>query len=157
MALPSRCTESASRHDEHIHVLVVEDDPTTLAIIAMSLDLDPRISFKSAECGEDAIEMAKSGETFELVVMDAALPDMSGAALLEQLLADAGSAAPPVLILTAQRWDGELDRLADAGAIAVIAKPFDPLALVGQLRHHLARRHQPCLRWWTAAKPDPLS
>lgn len=145
----------SSRKDKNLHVLIVEDDPTTRIIIGMSLSIDPRISFRAAECGSDAIEEARSSTiAFDLVVLDAMLPDMSGVALLQLLLNDVGSIVPPVVILTALRSDRELDRLADAGVIAVIAKPFDPLSFAAQLRHHLAQRNQPCHRWWTAARPD---
>lgn len=90
----------------------------------------------------------------DLVVMDAMLPDMSSVALLQLLFKDVGWTLPPVVILTALRSDRELDRLADAGVIAVMAKPFDPLTFAAQLRHHLAQRDQPCRRWWSAAQPD---
>ncbi|WP_010160808.1 response regulator [Sphingomonas sp. PAMC 26617] len=123
----------------------------------MSLNIDSKILFRTAECGSDAMEEVRSGAAFDLIVSDAMLPDMSGVALLRRLFVDVGSTAPPVVMLTALRWDQELDRLADAGAIAVISKPFDPLILADQLRHHLDHRNRPCLRWWTAAQPDRRS
>jgi CheY-like chemotaxis protein len=45
----------------------------------------------------------------------------------------------PVVFLTAKVGDAERERLLSLGAVGVIAKPFDPMTLPGELRLILDR------------------
>lgn len=69
------------------------------------------------------------------VILDVAMPGMSGLDLFEQLKQRPQTI--PVIFITAQS-DGDLcRRLVSQGAVACLYKPFDPQALVAALKHTL--------------------
>ncbi|WP_413569394.1 response regulator [Bdellovibrio sp. HCB117] len=80
-------------------LLVVEDDQAQRdAIISLVQGLDLKIV--GASHGQEALEHLNN-ETFDCVVLDLALPDMSGAEFLDKLNA-ISSHLPPVIIYTGQ-------------------------------------------------------
>lgn len=148
---PFRPRRSRTSRLPRLGILVVEDDANIRAIIELSLGLDPSMTFRTVEYGWEAIEEVERSEvSFDLILLDGILSDMSGAALITAVHANPKTKNLPVIILTALRSNSELDHLADAGAIAVMEKPFDPISLASQLRAHLDRRDSPCVRWWVS-------
>lgn len=86
-------------------------------------------AFNSAEAflASDVIEETRC------LVLDVAMPGISGPELFKQL--KQRPKPPPVIFITAQR-NGELcQRLVAGGAAACLYKPFDPLSLVGAVKH----------------------
>ena len=104
-------------------VLVVEDAEATWTVEEFSLvasGFDPRICTD----GVAALE-AIAQEDFDLVVLDLALPEVDGWAVLGRLRAEPRTAEVPVLIVTA-RDDAETQQRARlAGANGYLTKPFD--------------------------------
>jgi FixJ family two-component response regulator len=86
-------------------------------------------AFDSAEAflGSDVIEVTRC------VVLDVAMPGMSGPELFERL--KQRPKALPVIFITAQRNGDLCQRLVARGAAACLYKPFDPMALVGAVKH----------------------
>ncbi len=68
----------------------------------------------------------------DLVLLDVMMPGMDGFSVLRELRARADSAALPVVFLTARTQ--ECDEYLHSGAHGVITKPFEPSALVTQVR-----------------------
>lgn len=103
-------------------VLVVEDAEATWTVQELSLTMS---GFKPVVCtdGASALE-AIARETFDLVVLDLALPEVDGWAVLGRLRAEPRTAEVPVLIVTA-RDDAETQQKARlAGASGYLTKPF---------------------------------
>ena len=131
------------------NVLLVEDDPSIRAISEIALKIDPFVRVQSVDCGCDAIGVASQGSViFDAVLLDVCLPDMSGVDVMTTLDQSMGSNRPPIIIFTGFVRPQLLERYADAGAAAVIPKPFDPITLAQHLRHCVLNRHQACDRWW---------
>ena len=109
-------------------VLVVEDAEATWTVEELTLSasgFDPVICTNGAAALE-AIAL----DDFELVVLDLALPEVDGWAVLGRLRAEERTAKVPVLIVTA-RDDAETQlRARLAGANGYLTKPFD----VGKFR-----------------------
>jgi len=109
-------------------VLVVEDAEATSTVEELTLiaaGFDPRMCTDGAAALE-----AIANEDFELVVLDLALPEVDGWAVLGRLRAEERTAGVPVLIVTA-RDDAETQQKARlAGANGYLTKPFD----VGKFR-----------------------
>jgi FixJ family two-component response regulator len=86
-------------------------------------------AFDSAEAflASDVIEVTRC------LVLDVAMPGMSGPELFEQL--KQRPKALPVIFITAQRNGDLCQRLVARGAAACLYKPFDPMALVGAVKH----------------------
>ncbi|WP_431357995.1 response regulator [Sphingomonas glacialis] len=130
-------------------MLLVEDDPSIRAISEIALKLDPFVRVESVDCGCDAIGAAlQAPVVFDAILLDVCLPDMSGFEVMTSLDISMGSSRPPIIIFTGLVRPQLLELYADAGATAVIPKPFDPITLAQHLRHCVLNRYQNCDRWW---------
>lgn len=115
-------------------LLLVEDDESIRAIAHLSLERIGGWSVVDAPSGEDALRILTAGDLFDGVVMDVMMPGLDGPATLRRLQDDGLLADTPVVFLTAKAQQAERRRLDTLGAAGVIAKPFDPLTLSGQLQ-----------------------
>ena len=79
-------------------LLVVEDDPAEQLSVAELLGYDD-IEILTAETGAAALQ-AMRAQTFDCVVLDLRLPDMSGFELLEQIQTDAKLRDVPIIVFT---------------------------------------------------------
>jgi two-component system phosphate regulon response regulator PhoB len=109
-------------------VLVVEDEPDIVALVAFHL---ARAGYRVSTSGDgaDALDMARR-EHPALIVLDVMLPGLTGFEVLERLREDASTAEIPVLLLTARREEQDRIRGLSLGADDYLAKPFSPQELV---------------------------
>jgi len=114
-------------------LLYVDDDPDIREIVQMSLSLDGQINVLTSDGGERAL-LKMRVEHPDLVVLDVMMPGMDGPSLLKRMRQDPNLAHIPVIFMTAKASVEEAERLRELSAIGVIAKPFDPMALGGQVR-----------------------
>jgi two-component system response regulator MprA len=130
----------AARNDEPMasgeRILVVDDEPAVQQALARALALE-RYAVELARDGPQALA-ALAGADFDAVVLDVAMPRMSGIEVCRRLRA--GGDRTPVLMLTAR--DGIDDRVAglDAGADDYLTKPFALRELMARLRALMRRR-----------------
>jgi CheY-like chemotaxis protein len=82
----------------------------------------------------------------DLVLMDVMMPGMDGPTTLKKLREKPETAGFPVIFMTAKVQPQEVSSLTSAGAIGVIPKPFDPMALASTVRGLWERRHAPVAR-----------
>lgn len=115
-------------------LLLVEDDPTSRAFLAAAAETLPAIVDEAGSIA-DALEMA-GRYRHDLWMIDANLPDGSGASLLSSLRAR--GLRTPAIAHTAARERSELDALLHAGFGAVVAKPLPADAWRAALRAALA-------------------
>jgi DNA-binding response OmpR family regulator len=109
-------------------LLVVEDDPATLASVR---DLLLRAGFEveTATTGRDALAHLLDDELPSAIILDARMPIMSGEEFASVVRAYSRFAHIPIMLLTA--WDAPL---AIAGAVnAVMRKPFRADELVASV------------------------
>jgi len=103
-----------------IRILLIEDDPEIAKRLAEGLDL-AGFAVERADNGADGYIMGTE-ETYDAVVLDLGLPQMSGLDVLRKWRA--GGHKMPVLVLTARgSWPEKVDGL-NAGADDYITKPF---------------------------------
>jgi DNA-binding response OmpR family regulator len=119
-------------------ILVVEDDPETLELVALGLE-DAGYRALRAASAEQA-EAALAGELPDGVVLDLVLPGQSGLALLRRMRFEARTQEVPVLLLTAHALEHDRVLGLEAGADDYIVKPFAPRDLVARIRSALRRR-----------------
>jgi two-component system, OmpR family, response regulator len=122
------------------HVLSVEDDADLRLLLQLALETVGGLQLTLCERGEQALAAARR-ERPDLVLLDVMLPGLDGPATLRVLREDPGTAAIPIVFMTAQAAPTDCAALRALGAIDVIAKPFDPLQLAAVVRAIWARHH----------------
>jgi len=113
-------------------VLYVDDDPDICEIVQTALCLIAGLTVHTAGSGERAIELAHELRP-DLVLMDVMMPGLDGPSTLQRMRESAPLASIPVIFLTAKVLPAEVARFHQLGAIGVIGKPFDPLAIGNDL------------------------
>jgi CheY-like chemotaxis protein len=114
------------------NILHVDDEPDIREVVQLSLGLMDGWNVHSVASGREAFAVLRDVAP-DLVLLDYMMPEMDGTAILAALRADPATRHIPVVFMTARSMPAEVARLVAAGAAAVIAKPFDPLALCTQL------------------------
>ena len=116
--------------------LVVDDEDDIRRIARLSLASVGGMDVDEANSGPEGIRKARD-ERPDVIILDMMMPGMDGVATLRALRADPATAGIPIVFLTAKAMTSEVDRLRGLGARGVLIKPFDPMALPGQLRELL--------------------
>lgn len=118
-----------------MRILVVEDEPDLLEVLAQSLREDG-YAVDTAFDGREGLRRARS-TPYDALVLDLMLPGMDGWTILKELRKQGN--AVPVLILTAR--DALSDRVKglDLGADDYLAKPFELAELLARLRSVIRR------------------
>jgi len=116
-------------------VLVVDDDPGVLDVIAFMLRREG-FDVDEERDGTAALDKART-DSFDIVILDIMLPGMSGTDVCRALRAESDV---PILMLTAR--DAELDRVLglELGADDYVTKPFSTAELLSRVRAILRRR-----------------
>ncbi|WP_028067167.1 response regulator [Solirubrobacter soli] len=112
-------------------VLLIDDEPDIRAIAKMALERIGGHTVTAAGSAGEAVAAA-TAERPDAVLLDVMMPDVDGPATLVRLRTVLGQEVP-VIFLTAKAQAADIDRLKALGAIGVIAKPFDPLSLPGEV------------------------
>jgi phosphoserine phosphatase RsbU/P len=93
----------------------------------------------TAARGDEALEKLRAGP-FDLVLLDAQLPDMDGPRFLAALRGDAGRAPVPVIVVAAVDDIESIGRCLDAGADDYLPRVFGPAMLRARLSAVLDRK-----------------
>ncbi len=119
-------------------LLVVEDDPTVLALVSFHLE---RAGFKIVQA-QDARSAWSLVESVDLIVLDRMLPDESGITFLDRIRRTAAISSLPILMLTARATENDRVEGLESGADDYMVKPFSVAELVARVRA-LLRRTKP--------------
>ncbi|MEY4749126.1 MAG: hypothetical protein RIQ60_1340 [Pseudomonadota bacterium] len=119
-----------ARHSGKV-VLVAEDDATS-AEVASALLRHAGLEHDMAPHGGIAVELARK-RRYDLVLMDVQMPVLGGLEATRALRALPDYARVPVIALTANAFDVDRERCAQAGMDDFIAKPFQPADLYAAL------------------------
>lgn len=115
-------------------VLVVDDNTMNLMLVERILELEG-YHVTAARSGQEALGL--SGQKFDLAILDVMMPDMNGYELCVQLRRSEQNGDIPILLLTALSGDKERQLAEQAGANAVLAKPFDMEAFRTRVAEYL--------------------
>ena len=131
-------TDSSS--DTHPNLLIVDDSPDNLALLADMLE-GRGFRVRPVVSGERALQAAQS-EPPDLVLLDINMPDMDGYEVCRRLKADATLKAVPVIFISA--LGGVIDKVKafSVGGVDYIAKPFHLEEVESRVRTHLTLRAQ---------------
>jgi DNA-binding response OmpR family regulator len=127
------------------HILLVEDDRDLAAGLVDALEIEGYRAARVSD-GKTGLREALSG-TYDLVILDAMLPALSGFDLLKELRTR--SCKVMVLMLTARGQEMDKVRGLKLGADDYVTKPFSLVELMARIAALLRRRP-------SAGKPDSL-
>lgn len=114
-------------------ILYAEDEPDIQAVAKLALELLGGFQVQICANGQEALQTARDFMP-DLILLDVMMPGMDGPSTLGHLRADPATAGIPVIFLTAKVQLDEVVYYQSLGALNVIAKPFDPMALAAQVR-----------------------
>ena len=115
------------RDGEAGRVLIVDDDAAVRLVCAVSLEAEGLHVLEAAD-GLDGFEQARR-ELPDLVLTDVTMPGLDGFQLAERLLRDERTRVMPLIFLTGEVEQANVERARALGAVAYLTKPFDPRAL----------------------------
>jgi CheY-like chemotaxis protein len=113
-------------------VLYVDDEPDIREVVELSLGLADSLQIHTCESGLAALDDMPRIQP-DLVLLDVMMPGLDGPATLQRMQNDERLAHIPVVFMTAKAMPQEVARFREMGAVAVIAKPFDPMRLSEQV------------------------
>jgi DNA-binding response OmpR family regulator len=118
-------------------VLVVEDDPTILALLEVNFEMEGFVVL-TAEDGEAGFEVAKESKP-DVIVSDVMMPKMSGLELVQALRGNPSTKRIPVVLLSAKAQGADVRNGLESGADDYVTKPFEPLDLIDRVNAVLLR------------------
>jgi two-component system chemotaxis response regulator CheY len=119
--------------DPNMKILVVDDFSTMRRIVRNLLKELGFSNVHEAEDGVDALQKLRA-ETFEFVVSDWNMPNMTGIDLLREIRKDDALKHLPVLMVTAEAKKENIIEAAQAGASGYVVKPFTAITLDEKLK-----------------------
>ena len=110
-------------------VLIVDDTPTNLTLLASLLNKQYRVLI--ANSGAKALEVAQRTPP-DVIVLDVMMPGIDGYEVCRQLKQDERTREAPVLFLTALTSVEDEARGFEAGAADFVHKPFNPRTVLAR-------------------------
>lgn len=119
-------------------ILHVEDADDIRKIVEIILTKMGGYTILQCASGPEAVEKA-AGFAPELILLDVVMPGLDGPDTLKALRGQEALKETPVVFMTGKVQSNEIEMLKGLGAIDVLAKPFDPSTLCGQIEAIWAR------------------
>lgn len=124
---------------EDLSILLAEDNPINQMVVRSMLEKAGH-TVSVVENGQEALTAVSSG-SYDVVLMDMAMPEMSGVEATEHIRRLTGvKATIPIVALTANAFESEQERCLEAGMDAFLTKPIDRARLLETV--HLVRRRK---------------
>jgi len=120
-------------------ILIVDDDPTTVATIKLILEGTAEYCVLVARSGPECFRQVEQVRP-DLILLDILMPGMNGIEVLKRLQSRPDTQSIPILMVSV---DAQLERMAtcfELGANGFLIKPFDAASLYQQVRNTVARR-----------------
>lgn len=116
-----------------LKILYVDDEADIRTIVQFAFEDEEGFELKVCSSGQEALDTVADYRP-ALVLLDVMMPGMDGPTTLQRLHVQSGLAQLPVAFVTAKVQPQEVAHLKSLGAVDVIAKPFDPMALADKVR-----------------------
>ncbi len=124
-----------------LRLLIVDDNPTNCRILSLQAGkwgMMPR----SAQSAAQALDFLKTGETFDLAILDMQMPGMDGLMLATEIRKMPSAMMMPLVLLTSMGVRSDNPDFASASFASCLTKPIKPTQL-----------HEVLLRVISGAKP----
>ena len=123
-------------HRRQVHY--VEDNETNVEVMRGILAQRPQVELQVSMLGTDGLAAIRAQHP-DVVLLDMHLPDISGLELLRHLKADERTAAIPVVVVSADALEQQIDAAFEAGASHYLTKPVEVAELLAVLDDLLER------------------
>ncbi|MBP5155747.1 MAG: response regulator, partial [Clostridia bacterium] len=124
-------------------VLIAEDVDANAEILADMLDLEDIVSDRACN-GREAVDMFASRPAgyYDMVLMDVRMPLMDGLSATKEIRALPRDDAReiPIVAMTANVFDEDVERSMEAGMNAHLSKPIEPERLYAEMAEQIKRR-----------------
>jgi diguanylate cyclase (GGDEF)-like protein len=114
-------------------ILCVEDDADIRRVATLALERVGGFTVCMCRSGEEALRAVADFRP-DVILLDVMMPGMDGPTTLSRLRERRESRDIPAIFMTAKVQPHEIAELKRAGALDVIAKPFDPMTLAQTVR-----------------------
>ena len=112
-------------------ILVVDDSATSRRLLAKRVEKLGRHVVETASDGPEALDLLKrskkSGEGYDLVLLDMFMPTLNGDKVLEEMKEDKTLKNIPVIMISGAEDVSQKARCIELGASDFLPKPFDPI------------------------------
>ena len=113
--------------------LIVDDSKVMREMVIACLRAQPGLAFTQAASGLEALERL-SLKPFDVVVLDLNMPDIGGYEVIEFVRGQDRLRTLPILVVTTRGDESSRTRALAAGATRFLTKPFQPEALLAEVR-----------------------
>ena len=116
-------------------IVVADDDPDILSIVAMSLETQGYDVYKATN-GREAVDLVRDHHP-DLIILDMMMPVMSGYEAIAELKADDSTRDIPIIGLSAKAMATDMERATDVGIDGYITKPFRIAQVLSVVENYL--------------------
>ncbi|THB62992.1 MAG: response regulator [Desulfovibrio sp.] len=115
------------------HILIVDDSKTVRNLVAFIMKKEG-FSVTTAENGYDGLEKLYAMESVDLIISDVNMPRMDGFTFIKNLREQEAYRDTPVVILSTEGQDKDIQTGLDLGANLYMVKPAQPDKLVRNVK-----------------------
>lgn len=113
------------------NVLIIEDNPDNM--LTLKALLSSQYEIFEAFDGQDGLKKAQS-QNPDLILLDMALPKLSGEKIIENLKNDVKTRDIPIIAVTAQAMKGDREKFIKLGCDGYVSKPIDNKLMLAEIR-----------------------
>ncbi|MCW6052407.1 response regulator [Lyngbya sp. CCAP 1446/10] len=118
---------------EKIKVLVVDDEPINIQVIANNLAVE-NYAITQASNGREALNLIESGFKPDLILLDVMMPQMTGYEVCREVRKKYSPLEMPILVLTAKNQTSDLVEAFNSEANDYLTKPFIKKELLARIK-----------------------
>ena len=113
-------------------ILLVDDEDDIREVAQLSLETIAEWEVLTAGSGREGLRVAEA-ELPDAILLDVMMPDMDGTTTFQRLQSNPSISNIPVVLLTAKIQASDRRKFSGLGVRGLLAKPFDPMTLAGEL------------------------
>jgi two-component system, OmpR family, response regulator len=121
-------------------IMMVEDDVDIQTIARLALETIGDFDVLTCDSGYDAIDNVERFKP-DLILLDVMMPEMDGITTFKKLREIKSAKIIPIIFMSAKVQHHEVEEYYHLGAMSVIAKPFDPMALADNIKVCWEKKH----------------
>jgi CheY-like chemotaxis protein len=114
-------------------LLYIDDDAHLRSLVAMALETIGNYTVKLCASGAEALALLQHF-TPDMILLDVIMPEMDGLETLQRIQELDACKNTPVIFMTGRSTPELISTFKQAGALDIIAKPFNPLQLPSHLQ-----------------------